>query len=395
MSLLVKLKNFLLGSALVSFAAENAAKTLEFCIGQDIVYEKMTLNEHSMTLRLSLPAAKKLIKMLEESEIEFESDFSGFPFFAEKYKKRLGILAGAGVIIFFASFSSSHVWDIRVSGNKRVSEAQVEEELAAAGFYIGSRIGERDVDEIAGDVLLGSPNIAWMSINMRGNVAYVDIREKEQAERGDTLTKANIVASADGIIEYAEVMRGSLVAFEGQSVREGDLLISGVSESKNGEIRIERALGKVYAITNRSFFIKIPLEYEKKILSEPLCTKKTIKFFSKYINIFRKGGNLGSSCVKIEEEDSFSVFGLPALPISVISELSSSYELRRVRRSEKEASELAFFELEKLILSELSDADLLKKTVRTEIGEKEFLLWCDVICSENIAKSVPILEEGK
>ncbi|MBQ8005963.1 MAG: sporulation protein YqfD, partial [Clostridia bacterium] len=357
--------------------------------------EKMTLNEHSMTLRLSLPAAKKLIKMLEKSEIEFESDFSGFPFFAEKYKKRLGILAGAGVIIFFASFSSSHVWDIRVSGNKRVSEAQVEEELAEAGFYIGSRIGERDVDEIAGDVLLGSPNIAWMSINMRGNVAYVDIREKEQAERGDTLTKANIVASADGIIEYAEVMRGSLVAFEGQSVREGDLLISGVSESKNGEIRIERALGKVYAITNRSFFIKIPLEYEKKILSEPLCTKKTIKFFSKYINIFRKGGNLGASCVKIEEEDSFSVFGLPALPISVISELSSSYELRRVRRSEKEASELAFFELEKLILSELSDADLLKKTVRTEIGEKEFLLWCDVICSENIARSVPILEEGK
>ncbi len=398
MALLVKLKNILVGSAKVTSPAENAPHLIGICIRENLTYAKMAFRDGTISLSMSFHAAKKLTEKLSNEGIEYHIDIGGIPYLLGKYKKRWGLLAGTAIIIAFLFLSGRHVWDIRVSGNKTLTASQVKAELAAVGFEAGSPIGGRDVDEIANSVLINSGKISWMSINLRGNVAYVQIREKVNAEadRGEDISSpANIVASRDGVIEYVEVMRGNAVVTERQSVREGDLLISGVSESTHGEYRTEHAIGRVYAITNHSFNVKIPLEYDKKELSDPVCTKKTLKFFSKSINFFRKGGNLGASCVKIEEENSFSFFGLPALPVSIVSELALEYETYSARRTEKEASDLAFFELEKLIRAELSDADLLGKTIRTEITEDEFFLWCDLICSENIALSAPISEESQ
>ena len=99
---------------------------------------------------------------------------------------------------------------------------------------------------------------------------------------------------------------------------------------------------------------------------------------------------MGASCVTIEEENSFSPPGMPSLPVSVVSLLALEYETFSARRTESEASDLAFFELQKFITSELSEASLLRKTIRTEMTNNAFILECDIICSENIAKTVPL-----
>ncbi|MBR4295482.1 MAG: sporulation protein YqfD [Clostridia bacterium] len=394
MSLLVKIKNALLGSAELSTPTCNSADVLDICIKNKIHYSKIKFDGDHIRLSISLLCAKKLACELDKRGYAYNVKYGGLPILLGKYKKRWGLMAGAVIIFCIIYLSGSYVWDIRVSGNSSLTEAEVRAELALKGFSIGSKMGARDVDEIANSVLLTSEKIAWMSINYTGNVAYVQIREKEFPQTVDGAnTPANIVASRDGVIEYLEVMRGSAVVKERQSVREGDLLISGISENKFGEYRTERALGKVYAVTNHHFSVKIPLNYDKKELSGSVCTQKTLKFFSFYINIFRKGGNLGSSCVKIEREDSLSLFGLPSLPVSIISEMTSEYQTVSAKLDEREASEIAFFELENMILAKLQDADLLKKTIKTEITDNEFLLECDIICSQNIAKSVPISEE--
>ena len=67
-----------------------------------------------------------------------------------------------------------------------------------------------------------------------------------------------------------------------------------------------------------------------------------------------------------------------------------SYENINGTRSYEDASELAFFELSGLIENELASAELLQKTIRTEMTETAFLLECDVVCLENIARDQPI-----
>lgn len=393
MALLVKLKNLLLGEARVTVSKENSALLLNICMEKHLPYLKTVFSDEKIHLYTSLSISKKLTDELKKAGIEYTSKEWGFPLILIRYKRRWGLMAGAVIIIFLLIVSQNHVWDIRISGNTTLTAAEVKAELEAAGFGIGSLIGERDVDQISNSLLLSSEKIAWMSINFRGNVAYVTIREKEtvSGEAGEDIgAPANIVAKRDGVIEYLEVMRGTAVVGERESVREGELLISGVAENKQGEYRTERAIGMVYAVTNHFFSVRIPLEYDKKELSAPVCVKKTLKFFSKQINIFRKSGNLGASCVTIEEENSFSLPGLPSLPVSVVSLLSLEYTTVSARRTESEASELAFFELQKFITSELSEASLLRKTIRTEMTDNAFILECDIICSENIARTVPI-----
>ena len=393
MAISVKLKNLLLGHCTLSVDKKDSHSLINACIKCGISYEKADHSDERLFLRTSLFSAKRLKRILLESGTEFEEKSGGLPIFLLKYKKRYGIAAGAMIFFLINFFAPMYVWDIRVSGNSTMTEAQVKDELSSVGFDLGYRIGKEDIDIITNAVLLSSDKIAWMAINMNGSVAYVEIREKlEKISEFETDAHeySNIVATREGVIERIEVLRGKSAVAEGQSVTAGDLLISGVIESTHGEVRLENAIGKVYATTSRDFSVKIPLVYEKKILSDAVSTKKTLKFFSDKINIFKKDGKTDENCVKIREENSFSFFGLPALPIGIISESERQYRTVSSTRSYEEASEIAFFELRALIESELSDAELLEKTVKTEMTDEEFIISCHIVCLENIAKDLPI-----
>ena len=394
MSLAVSIKNFLLGNGILTLDSAQSELLVNICMEAHIPYKIKAFDEKSITVSLSLYYAKKLISALSTQGCEYEFTAKGLPIFFAKYKKRPGIIIGALLIFFLVFLSSMVVWDVRVSGNTTLTDAEILDALELQGFGIGSLIHARDVDEITNKVILSEEKIAWMSINFNGTVAYVQVREHVRKQASENMsTPSNLIAKCDGIIEYAEVMRGTCAVKEGDGVKEGDLLISGVAENKNGNYRLEHALGKVFATTNHSFSIKIPLDYTENILLSSVCLSKTVKFFDKSINIFRKGGNLGATCVKIEEENELSIPGMPSLPISIVSENAREYRTASRRLSSTEASDLAFFELNNLIYTTLSDADILSKTVKTEISDDFFLLECKLVCSENIAISNPISNE--
>ncbi len=393
MAISVKLKNLLLGHCTLSVDEKSSHSLINACIKCGISYEKAKMSDGKLLLKTSLFSAKRLKSILHESGTEFEERSGGLPIFLLKYKNRYGIAAGALIFFLINFFAPMYVWDIRVSGNSTITEAQVKDELSAVGFDLGYRIGKEDVDKITNAVLLSSDKIAWMAINMNGSVAYVEIREKiGEIKEFDTDAHAysNVVASRDGVIERVEVLRGKSAVEAGQSVTAGDLLISGIIESTHGEVRFENAIGRVYATTSRNFSVKIPLVYERRILSDAVCTAKTLKFFSEKIDIFKKDENSDKSCVTIKEESTFSFFGLPSLPIGIISESERQYKTVSATHSYEEASEIAFFELRSLIEKELPDAELLEKTIKTEMTDEEFIISCQIICLENIAKDLPI-----
>ncbi len=393
MALLVKLKNLLLGYSVISLDEKNSHFLINACIKCGIPYEKAKISDGRLFLRTSLFSAKRLRRLLLESDAEFDEKNGGLPIFLEKYKKRYGIMVGIAIFFLINFFAPKYVWDIRISGNNLMTASQVRDELASVGFDLGYKIGKEDIDKVTNAVLMRSDRISWMAINMNGSVAYVEIREKigKKSEfETDPHSYSNVVATRDGIIDRVEVLRGKSEVIEGQSVREGELLISGVIESTHGESRLENAIGRVYATTSRHFSVNIPLTYEEKILSDAVCTEKNIKFFSDRINIFKKDGKTDENCVKIEEEASLSFASLPSLPIGIISESIREYKTVKKSRSYEEASSLAFFELQAIIEAELCEAELLRKTVKTEITDNEFIILCDIICLENIAKDQPI-----
>lgn len=389
MPFLVFLKNSLFGRMKISVRKSDATDVLNICMRESIPYAEMLPCDDAIIFDMSLASGKRLSRSLAALGTEHGVSISGLPRLLRRFEKRYGAILGLVISFIIIRLGSGIVWDIRVTGNSSLTEKQVEDELRAVGFGIGSRIGERDVDEISNKLLAGSDDISWLSINFTGTVANVQIRENRAPESENETTYANIVAARDGTIDRFSVRRGRIVVGEGDTVRAGELIVSGITENNKGEIGYEAAQGEVFAVTSHRFELDIPLEYDDYSVKERKLIKKSLVFFGKSIFFYKKNCNSDVFCDTIIVEDTLSYFGLPSLPVSIVSEYAELTESERKKRSIDAASELAFFELNKLISTELVGADILSKSITTEIGDTSLKLSCDIICSENIAKRVP------
>ena len=312
-----------------------------------------------------------------------------------KYRRRWGLALGAVVALAIVFLSRDILWGIRVTGNENVTYTEVVETLEKCGFSVGARIKDLDIDGIETRALLSSDKISWISINMIGNCADVQIREAVLPSEKPSSRPANVVASRDGQVEYVEISSGVATVIEGSVVRKGDLLISGVIDSKAGGYSITRATGKVYAVTEREFFVEIPMEYERKVVLESEKSEMYITFFSKELKIFKRDTPNGSICDTIDSEEVLKFFGGARLPFGIRTVSTVTYETVTESRSESEAMELAYYQLNMEICEALPDAQILNKTLSWELSDGSYLLKCTVRCIENIGETVEFDFEQK
>ncbi len=381
--MLVRIKNALLGGAKLTVSQENAPKLLSLCLEMKLPVSKTALGSEDMTVETSYGAARKLARRLAAADIPFAERCFGLPFFLFSYRKRPGIFIGLALALGIIFLSGSMVWDIRISGNSTLDTATVKRELAAAGFDLGSSV-KTDVDRVSNSLLAKSDKISWLSINMSGTVAYVQIREEAHFAQKDN-SPCNLVASKDGTVERIESSCGTVCVEVGQSVKKGEILVSGVRGGKLGNYTLVQASGEIFAITSREFSVEVPIKYETQVPIRVENGQKHIKFFSKNIFFSKNSRKNTSKCVKIYMEENLSPPSLPPLPFGVVTELITEYETVTKTRTQKEASDMAFAQLYRNMASELYDCDLMSKNIKCEMTEESVRLICTAVCSENIA----------
>ena len=317
-----------------------------------------------------------------------KTDSFGIPHLLRVYRKRWGLAVGAVIALAIILMSDDYLWDIRVTGNESVTYSYVVEALSENGFRVGERLDSLDIDRIETLTLLSSDKLSWMSINMNGTVAEVQVREADAPLPPEEYRPANIIAERDGQIEYFELFSGEPAVKEGSAVRRGELLVSGVRDEKLGGFALTRAEGKVFAVTERDFEIEVPLEYEKKTALDSREVGKYVIFFSKEIKIFKSDSPKGENCDTIDNVEVFRFFGGARLPIGIRTEREIAYETSTERHGDGEAMEIAYYRLSREIDRELSEAQILKKTVTYELTENAYILRCTVRCIEDIGQTV-------
>ncbi len=381
--MLVRIKSAIIGGARLTVSSKDAPRVLSLCLEMMAPCSRAEATGDRTVIETSCKAARRLARKLEYEGIDFEEKHHGFPFFLWAYRKRPGIFAGFILALAVILLSGRVVWDIRISGNRVLDSAAVKKELEAVGFGLGSSV-KTDVDKVANSLLVRSDKISWLSVNMSGTVAYVQLREEASPAEKDS-SPCNLVAASDGTVERIEATSGTVCVEVGQSVQKGEILVSGVRGGTLGNYTLEKAAGAVYAITRREISVEVPLEYEREVPVSVKKGEKYIKFFSKNIFFSRNSGNSTLKCVKIYREENLSPPFLPPLPFGVVTEIVTEYKSEVAKRNEKEASDMAFRLLGLRLTEELCNADLMSKTIRCHIGDSSVRLVCEAVCSENIA----------
>lgn len=382
---------FLVGSCTVQAACEYRTALMDLCLCEGINYREFAyLADGGVSFRTSLLTCRRLQKRCRELGIALTVRHTrGLPALAFRYRRRAGLLVGAllGALLLF--WSGRFVWHVQVTGNERLDEGTVLEQLRACGFGVGSYIPALDTAKLENRFLLAGDEIAWVSIYLDGTVARVQIIEFTETPPDEPITRpANLLASADGQIESLELLRGNCVVSVGQAVKKGELLVSGIYDSAVDGFRYTRAAGRVLARTEREFRVEIPLCEPQKIYGEPKKCEIVLNFFNFSLKIFKNTGNLPPSCDIIKETRSYKMQGGYPLPVSLTLSWAVPYEEESLSRSPEEALPLAYEALERELSALADDAQILRKEISTTITDSALSLCCTVSCIENIAEQV-------
>ena len=242
-------------------------------------------------------------------------------------KRRIWLIITAALIIAALLISSLFIWEIDVTGNKRLSRGEILRALAEAGVTEGCFWPGLPVDIIRSELIADMPDIAWMTVNIRGSRASVLIEERQpKPEIYSESSNADIIASHSGVIRQISVLNGRALVTRGQPVLLGDTLISGAMESISGETRYVRALGSVQAETCYELRAVCPQFAAKKTETRKIFGRFALKIGKKRINFYFGSGKDIDECDKITHEYKLGISGLFTLPVSLISERFIFYE---------------------------------------------------------------------
>lgn len=381
---------FFLGGVRILVDYDTAAHLLNLCMYYSIPYIDFRPVSDGVEMTVRHSAYKRLKREAESRGVVFSvRKKSGLPALFTRYKLRVGALVGVVVAILLTVASQSVIWDINVTGNESITAAEIRQMLREEGLFVGSYIPSANTDGIETRIMLKHDTISWMSINIMGTVAEVQVRETVPPQNADSPKKpANLVASKDGIIEEVRLFRGVATVVSGQPVSRGTLLVSGLYEGERIGVRYTRASGQILARTKSEYCIEIPLEYEEKRYTGEKFYDKYLNFFDFSINILKNSGNLGVLYDKIDIVENCCLPGGIETPFEVRTVQYSVYETVSGRRSAEEAEGLAYFELSQKLAEDAAEGILLSKTLTPIIREDSFVLLCTVEMIEDIAAVV-------
>lgn len=314
------------------------------------------------------------------------SSLRGIPGVIYANRKRCGIYAGLFFVFVCWILFSFFVWDVRVEGNETLPSSVVEAELENAGLFAGSSWHSLSLSEVERHLLASSEDIGWVNINRKGSVAFVTVREKNTVQNPEEPSGySNIVAACDCVIEEITVKSGIPMVKAGDTVKEGQLLISGVipDELGGGFLRAE---GVVIGRVSENFGVEVPRCEEVLMYGEETLYESKIKIFNFSINIFKNYRNSDEDCAIIESIEECMILGKYRLPVKIMETYTKKAQIQKFERSDSELVSVAASRLSKLRIIKLCDAEILKIKTDGEFTSSGYLMTSSVIVLRDIGE---------
>ena len=371
-------------SGYVEFTAEKgfSERFINSCAADNIPLWDICKKGSTLTAKTTAVGYKKILPSARKSSMKIHmKKKTGLPFLLHRYSRRTGLIVGFIFMAFMLVFLSGHVWIIEVYGNEKLTNNEVLQAFEESGLIAGRRISKLDLSEIEKNATLLLNNASWAAVNINGCTARINVRELKQVPEIETHSgTSNIVASKDGQIEILEVYRGSTAVRIGQPVLKGELLISGITESRIQTTLFTDAYGYAVAKT----YIDVETVTENKITK---CTPDTKKVWSVYfLGIeFPPAPKNSSECY--EHRSRLTVNG-KTLPFGINYRLYSDYQEKEVSVDKNMLRLLAMTEYALQSHYDTQHTQIIEQTVTMDETESEIKIAGKYFCYENIGTSV-------
>ncbi len=315
----------------------------------------------------------------------------GLPYTVKRYKKRYILAVGPVLLALFFMISSAFVWNIEVTGNTVTTDKAVIEALEKNGFTVGSRKKDNDYSMLAQKVLLDVPSLVWVSVNIKGTKAFVEVKERDiPPEIADLDTYSDIIATKDGLITYIAPFSGMAMVKMGDSVTKGQTLISGEIMYKDGSVAPCAAYGEVKAKVWYTFVFECPKEIYVEEYTGEEKNRYELNLFGKKIKLFNKSSISYKEYDNIIENKQLYLGGNIYLPFYLST---TTYREKKQVKQELDTEQQMLISrdrLKKALRNEIGDGIVLEHSFRQVEENGKLITYLDAECLEDIGERVPL-----
>ena len=310
----------------------------------------------------------------------------GLPFFAFKYKSRIGIPIGAALGAVLMLVLSNFIWSVSITGAETVSETRLSRVLAQKGVETGGWKNGLDVQKIERDTMLEIGEIGWMSVNLTGCIASVEIKEKAEKPKFDTATEpCNIKARCDGVITKINAKKGFVKVPSGSGVSKGDLLVAGITETKMNTIQYVRAEAEVFADVAYKKELSLSGEYDYSSISNEKTDRNRAFLLWLEFPCNLRFSSCGESVFSKSSQS--VVCNSVVLPLGIRTETQHSLESVKAKPSKETAEKIFNNDLLLYEVFEKPDSRIVEKSVTVSKSKAGFSCKAEYVFNENIAES--------
>lgn len=320
----------------------------------------------------------------------------GAPYFLFRFRRRQALLTGLLICCLGLFLGSFFIWDFAVEGNETVPTEEILRSLEKNGVKLGAFGISLNGEQIRNHVLLDIPELIWISVNVSGCRANVQVRERSPVpESRELRDPANVVARRAGLVLRIRATEGVAAVTQGSSVEEGQLLISGVEDTETVGARVLAGMGSVTARTWYTLTAGMPLDVPVKQYTGEEKTVLSLVLGKHRINFFSNSSITGTKYDKITSRQPWALFGIP-LPVTLVTEVYRFYETEETSRSAREAEQAAEAFLTEYLRSIVEPYGEITSTLcasRRRDGVLEVTLSAE--CVEEIGVRTPIYTEER
>lgn len=302
-------------------------------------------------------------------------------------KRRAVFLLAFVLCVSLAAVSSLFLWRIEISGNDKLSDAEILRKLAECGVDYGAYWPALSSDEIRSRIVSEMPEIAWLSLNVRSSKAEIIVHERiDKPDIVNEKSPCDIIASKSGVIRKMSVLEGESAAIVGNAVAKGDVLVRGLMSSETGDERYVHSMAQVIADTWYEISAQTPLLEERKTEKSGRNTAFSLVIGKKRINFFSDSRNKCDSCDKINKLKYISLGDVFTLPVGYAVERTTQYETSLLPIDEDKTVGRMKESLKNELQRRIGDGQIVSEEYSVSKTDKVMTVTLRAQCTENIAK---------
>ena len=337
------LKSYILGYVRIRVEGYFIERLMNLCLKKHILLwnnkrKKTTILETNVSIK----DFREIIKIAKQTKCHVKiKQKKGIPFIFHKYKKRKIFFILLLLIVVGITTLTKFVWNIEILGNVKIPTDEIAQSLKKEGLNIGTLKSKINTKEIVNKMRLDRNDLAWIGIEINGTNAIVKVVEAD--EKPEILQEddyCNIVATKPGIIVKVNAINGTPLVKEGDTIKEGTMLIGGYLEGKYTGVNYVHANGEVLAKVWYTQNEKVELNQVISSKTENQENKYSVRINNFTINFYKTLSKF-KKYDTIEEEKKFKLFSQIYLPIEIIKKTNYELEEKQVSYTLEEAKELA------------------------------------------------------